>query len=86
MNLDPLEFETPGIGKTVETRRTLTLAEFGHDADRDRPTHLFYGRIRRHRPATSPLRHPRQAAVPAAPRHTRRGHVCRLPRNLHVDV
>ena len=41
MNLEPLELETPGTGKTVETRQTLTLAELNHDADRDRPTHLL---------------------------------------------
>ena len=41
MNLEPLELETPGTGKTVETRQTLTLAELSHDADRDRTTHLF---------------------------------------------
>ncbi len=27
--------------RTVETKRTLMLGEMGHDADRDRPTHLF---------------------------------------------
>lgn len=41
MNLEPLELESPCTGKTVETRRALTLAELGHDADRDRTTHLF---------------------------------------------
>jgi hypothetical protein len=41
VSLAPLELESRCTGKAVETRQTLTLAELGHDADRDRPTHLF---------------------------------------------
>lgn len=38
MSLEPLELETPN---TVAPRQSLTLADLGHDADRDRPTHLL---------------------------------------------
>ena len=38
MDLEPLELETPN---TVAPRQSLTLADLGHDADRDRPTHLL---------------------------------------------
>jgi hypothetical protein len=41
MDLGPLELARPCTGNTVETRQTLTLADLGHDADRDRPTHLL---------------------------------------------
>ena len=41
MNPAPLELKSHCTEKTVETKQTLTLAELGHDADRDRPTHLL---------------------------------------------
>ena len=55
---------------SITTKGTLTLAEFGHDPDRDRPTHLFPVGIRRFGRPTSSVRHPRAATIPAALRHS----------------
>ena len=68
MNLEPLELESPCTGKTVETRRALTLAELGHDADRDRTTHLFmagYDDTARNEPIAAPSSSRRSGRVTA---------------------
>jgi len=74
MNLEPLKLESPYTSKTVETRQTLTLAELGHDADRDRPTHLFLAGY----DDTVPQRAHCDTLVkpPFRPRHGTRGRTC----------